>query len=144
MYALFMCLHVCMYNFRCCFNVYVSQSVETTEIRLNEVGGVLVVTFLQLANCTTEAENNEIFLQYIWFRLSPGSQWTGTRVKWPENLVSTTSVSSCFIASTPIRFSKLLLRLWNSCNFRDAPSSLWYDFHSDAGISFKQSNLTVS
>ena len=65
--------------------------METTEIRLNALDGVLGVTFLQLANCTTEAENNEIFLQYKWFRLSPGSQWTGTRVKWLENLVSTTS-----------------------------------------------------
>lgn len=65
-----------------------SQSVETNEIRLNAVGGVLVITFLQLANCTTEAENNEIFLLYKWFRLSPGSEWTGARVKRLESLVS--------------------------------------------------------
>lgn len=81
---------------------------------------------------------------YKWFRLSPESQWTGTRVKYLENLVSTTSASSYFLASPPIYFSRLLLRLWNSCNSRDAPSSLWHDFHSDAGISFKESNLTVS
>lgn len=45
MYALFMCLHVCMHDFRIFFNVYVSQNVETIEIRLNAVGGFSVVTF---------------------------------------------------------------------------------------------------
>lgn len=40
-----LCVYVCACMISEFFSVYVSQNVETTELRLNAVGGFSVVTF---------------------------------------------------------------------------------------------------